>query len=370
MADDPTKTPAAAVEPPAPPSEGTPPEPPPEPPPYDPKTATLADYRRKKAADEKAAEGTDDGSPPAAPKPEEPPKPEDDDEPDPDVQAEIDRLEKPADGETPQDRSARTKRNRRKAQRAYATRVTRERDEARQELKRIKDLEAGSARRPAPLPPPLPAPDAGPKWDGSNPKDLAPKRDAFPEGEAGDQQFFSATVQWEARKTVRQDRFHHQQQRTRADSVERERAERLDEDDRKDRMQAANAEYAKTHADFDETTLQVPYGPRIIMAATYLDAPGPVLYYLARNPNELNEVRELFRTNPRAGFLRLGRLEATLTAASEQPPKPSTAPAPPEQVGGGRSAPAAPAAEFDPTTADLAAYRREKKRREAAEGAA
>ena len=103
-----------------------------------------------------------------------PPKPEDEDEPE--ISAEIDKAEPPPADETAQNKSARTKRNRRKAQKAYATRVTRERDEARQEIQRL--TKHPGRRDPEPKPARSQAPPAD-TYTGIDPKDPVPKQESF-----------------------------------------------------------------------------------------------------------------------------------------------------------------------------------------------
>ena len=337
-----------------PPPSGTVPEPPPEPPPppTDFSGMSLPEYEAHLKAQ---ADGT---TPPAGETPppeagETPPKdtkdtkatpPVPEDEDDPEIQAEIDKAEPPPTGETPQNKSARTKRNRRKAQKAYATRVTRERDEARQELQQFKARPPREpARTPPPPPPPPPTEDT---YTGSDPKDPVPKQEDF---NGDDHAYFRASVAHEVRAQGRIDRHQSEQARTRASSVERERTESQDIERRIGVVQSANAKYAETHADFDETTKDVVYGPDVIFASADLDDPSAVLYHLAKHPSDLAEIRQQFTSNPRSAMVRLGRLEATIQATRETPPKPSTAPTPPVQTVAG----ATTASETEPEFASM-----------------
>ena len=353
-----TQTPPA--EPPVVTAGVTPPaEPPPgDPPPFDAKTATLSDWRKKKKAD--AAGETPTETPPGVTPPVQAVPPPEEGEDDPVIQAEIDKAEPPKPEETPQDRAARTKRNRRKAQAAYATRVTRERDEARQ---KVTDLEARfNSRRQPPVEPPAEPP--GSTYDGTDPKDPAPKGEQF----QNDHDYFKASVAYEVRVQNRIARHEHQQERARTSTVERERAASQDLERRTGVLQNANAEFGKTHSDFDETTKDVVYGPDIIFGVVDLEEPSAVLYHLAKHPEELSEVRRLFETNPRSAMARLGRLEAGILAARQTPPKPSTAPPPPEQTISGRQAASSVASEKPPSEMNLADWRRAKAKREAAIG--
>ncbi len=311
----------------------------PEAPQFDAATATLADFEKHETDLAKAAEE------PAKPEPAkpEPAKPEqkqeaaEEPEDEPEIQAEIDKIEKPADGENPQERSARTKRNRRKAQRAYATRVTRERDEARTELDKLKQqLAAYKTPRLPEKPPP------GATYNGIDPKDPRPSKDKYDlTTDEGATRFYDDSTEWHFRRQRRIEQFNQQQERAQAATVERRRAAERETRSVQDKLFADNKKYAETHADFDEVTGDIGFGADVAYGSTYLENGPAVLYHLAKNPSELEAVQRQFRENPRLGMVSLGRLGATIAAAANAPPKPSSAPDPPEKQAAGRSAAAA-----------------------------
>ena len=349
---------------------------------FDAESATLADWRKHEQALAKG-ESEDPPDPPAEAKaeaePEPEPEPEPEAEPDDDdideIKAEADKVEPPKPDETPQERSARTRRNRRKAQKAYATRVTRERDEARAELERLRGATAtarpataASAAGLAPAAAPQPTrawKPRGADYDGSHPDDPQPKLEDF---NGDENEFFRQSVRHEVRREQRIGQWRADQQRQQAQSVERQQAARAEMDRRVDVVTRANAAYRDTAPDFDAVTKDVVYGPDVIFGVADLEDPAAVLYHLAQQPDELAEVRRTYEQNPRAGLVRLTRIESRLEAARQSRPKPSSAPAPAERTVTGRSATTSLPAK-DPADMDLAEWRRyEASQREASVG--
>ena len=332
---------------------------------FDAESATLADWRKHEASLTKG-ESEDPPDPPAEAKAEAEPEPEaepDDDDID-EIKAEADKVEPPKQDETPQERSARTRRNRRQAQKAYATRVTRERDEARAELEKLRAQARPAAPQPQPQQPRAWQP-RGADYDGSHPDDPQPKLEDF---NGDENEFFRQSVRHEVRREQRIGQWRAEQQRQQAQSVERQQAARAEMDRRVDVVTRANAAYKETAPDFDAVTKDVVYGPDVIFGVADLEDPAAVLYHLAQQPDELAEVRRTYEQNPRAGLVRLTRIESRLEAARAARPKPSSAPAPAERTVTGRSATTSLPAK-DPADMDLAEWRRyEAQQREASVG--
>lgn len=157
----------------------------------------------------------------------------------------------------------------------------------------------------------------------------APKGDAEPvRGDFGTyEEFLEARAEWRADKKVDQ-RF----DKDRAERDRREREEKATQE--RDAFRKSMKDSAKDIEDFDETMAELsgdpehPAGRIWSPAVEAADAPGKVLHYLVKNPEEAERIASL----PMGKQAReIVRLEEKL---SKPPVKPSKAPDPIKPVGG------------------------------------
>lgn len=305
----------------------------------------LPDYR--KARDEGKTE---------VPNPAKPPEP--DPEPDPDLQAAVDEIEPPAAEETPQQRSARTKKHREAAIKARVTKLAKARDAERQRAERLeRELQQLRTRPPAPNPPDRVDRPTAEAYDGADPKDPEPE----PKDYDSDYAWTRAHARWAARVERRiADHAARESYRTRV-AAERADADRQafvsGQQTLKERIEA----YKTTHPDFDAKTTNVEYSlltHRVLMRS---DEGPAIAEYLADTPDLNAQIRDWSQTDPERALIALGRVEAEILARRKAPPKPSTAPAPPARTLDGSGHSDSPDPDF--AEMDLAQYRAYKAKR-------
>lgn len=148
-----------------------------------------------------------------------------------------------------------------------------------------------------------------------------PTRDQFTSYE----EFIEARAEWRADQKVEK-KF---QER---DAKDRERSAQSEHEKQREAFRKAMKESAKDISDFDDVMGEIkaddPVGRVSATAIEAADAPGKVLYHLAKNPDEAERIASL---PPGKQAREIVRLEEKL---AKPPVKPSKAPEPIEPVGG------------------------------------
>jgi len=148
-----------------------------------------------------------------------------------------------------------------------------------------------------------------------------PTRDQF----ASYEEFIEARAEWRADQKVEK-KF---QER---DAKDRERSAQSEQDKQREAFRKAMKESAVGIEDFDEVMGEIkatdPVGKVSATAIEAADAPGKVLYHLAKNPDEAERIASL---SPGKQAREIVRLEEKL---AKPPVKPSKAPEPITPVGG------------------------------------
>lgn len=203
---------------------------------------------------------------------------------------------------------------------------------------------AGAGEKPAPV-------DREATQVDSDPEPVRPSKADFPDPDAFEQALMDYAEQratWTAKQEVAR--------------LQRQTAEEQQAAAIREAQQAAQQAYVarieKVKADmpdWDEVASSPDVQVSVPMAAAILHSEnGPRLqYYLGKNPQEAQRIREL---SPPLQLLELGKLEAKLTAAPAPKPVVSAAPAPIKPISGG-----SPSSTKDPENMSMeeyAAYRR------------
>lgn len=161
-----------------------------------------------------------------------------------------------------------------------------------------------------------PKPDA-PK----SPAEGEPKREQF----ATYEEYIEARADWRAEKKV-------DAKLQERDAKDRERSAQSDQDKQREAFRKTMKESAKDISDFDEVMGEIkatdPVANVSALAVEAADAPGKILYHLAKNPDEAERIASLLPGKQAREIL---RLEEKL---AKPPVKPSKAPDPITPVGG------------------------------------
>lgn len=193
----------------------------------------------------------------------------------------------------------------------------RERDELRRENEVLRKLalERSEARERAQENPDKPKPQQ-PSGE--------PTRDQYGSYE----EFIEARADWRADRKV-------DQKFTEREAKDRERQTQTDQQTARESFKKQMKDSAKDIEDFDEVLSEMkPTDPVANISASAIeaaDAPGKVLYHLAKNPDEAERIASL---SPGKQAREIVRLEEKL---AKPPVKPSKAPEPITPVGGGKT---------------------------------
>lgn len=264
------------------------------------------------------------------------------DTPDPEVVADpelakaIDELEAPKPEETPQEKAARTRKNKEAARKGLVSRLANQRDKER-ERAATAERELAELRRSTPAPAaapaaPQPARAAQPVYDGTHPDDPEPTLDAFGDKPDPFVAWSAARADWAARREVRKAHVAGRQASLAA-SADAKRVDQLKAFD------THATEIRKTDPGFDARIAPLNLtGPMcaVIFGSGEL---GPYLAdALAKDPVAYQRIVAL---PAQAQFVELGALKATVQASRKAPaaPEPVTqAPPPPSATAGGAAA--------------------------------
>lgn len=265
--------------------------------------------------------------------------------PDPDVEAnpelaqEIDALEPPPATETPQEKAARTKRQKASAQKGLVSRLANQRDKERTRAATL-ERELTELRQRHPAPPAAapaatqPAQAAAPVYDGSEPNDPEPTLETFADKSDPYVEWTKARTDWAARREVRKAQ-HTGRQESMAARAHHQRTEALRAFD------THATELRKTEPGFDAAIEHLTLtGPMqaVIFGSGEL---GPRLALSLANDPALHQ--RLLSLPPALQYVELGALKATVEtartkAATPAPPITSAPPPPSTTLGAGVTA--------------------------------
>jgi hypothetical protein len=305
-----------------------------------------------------------------------------DDAPDPEVDADpefraaVDDVEKPKDNETPQEKAARTRRNKETARRGWHTRM--------QNKAARLERENAELRQRAAMPPPPPDRTQTPPVSAhqpavtaeTDPNDPEPSfdswaakhtLDAFVAAHPNHPDPYAAYVAEFNKEWSRWDRRQEQRQ---ADSKRREETQRQQAQRVGATVQAHRDAGSAVHPDF-ETTLHAlgtalkghPADEVIAVALGDITDPkigSEVLYRLGKN---FDETRAAVQQGERALLRHIGRLEAAITAERAKPASasPVVTSAPPPHTPVGATAQASALFSVKGSEVDIVEYRRAQK---------
>lgn len=277
----------------------------------------------------------------------------------PELRSEIDAIEAPKAEETPQEKAARTRRNKEAARKGYATRLANKAHTATERAERAERELAELRQRGTPQPgsgpaaPQATAPVA--RTETTDPSDPEPTLEAFMKAHPDHADPYAGLqrdlAKWDRRQEARAESAKQSEQqanKSRADAIT---------------VFDGHAEsLRRVHADFDAKVNALDLTGPMASVVFGTGELGPrIAYHLATNPDLHRRIASLPSA---AQFIELGEVKATVSAAAkaakETPPPVTAAPAPHTPVGGTALAPAT----FDlsqSTGVDIAAYRRAKR---------
>lgn len=264
--------------------------------------------------------------------------PDPDVESDPELRAEIEKLEPPKPEETPAEKAARTRRHKAAAQKGLVSRLANQRDGARTRVNEL-ERELNDLRQRHPAPPtaaPAATPPARaerPAYDGSDPRDPEPTLDRFGDSPDPFVAWTAARTDWAARREVRKAQ-HAGHQASVTAQIERSRVDALRAFD------THATELRKTEPGFDAAIEHLTLSPAMQAVIFGSGDLGPHLALaLAKDPAAHQRMLALPKE---AQLIELGALKSTVQArrqASPAAPSPVTqAPPPPSAIASGAAA--------------------------------